>query len=543
MVTTRQSQHLFPALAVLFFLIGGAVFLPAAWAQGNVEAVEETRLDHEIDRWFGNIIDHYLAPVLFASVYEFEKVDGDGRPVLGEDGTPQTSGFPLIVVVLVAGGLFFTIRYGFVNIRLFFHAIRVVRGHYDDPEDAGEISHFKALTSALAATVGLGNIGGVAVAITTGGAGAVFWMWVTAIFGMSMKFSSCTLAQLYRRFKEDGHVLGGPMVYLKDGLRERAPAWISWVGYIFSPLFAILTIMAAFGGGNMYQSNQTYEVMRQVFGFGDSEALPIAVGLLLFLLVGIVIIGGIKRIGEVTSKVVPAMCVGYVLVCLIVVVTNFRDVPAMLLSIPRSAFSLKAGLGGFLGIVIVGMQRAAFSNEAGLGSAAIAHAAARTNEPVREGLVAMLGPFIDTVVVCTMTALAILITGVHKEVAGMGGVEITARAFGSVHGLFPYFLVVAVFIFAYSTLISWSYYGERAVEYLTGPYSPHAVGAYRIVYCLVAAVGPLLSLTNVITFADMMLLSMAFPNILGMVLLSGRVRQLKNDYEERLAHGEMQVLR
>jgi len=281
-------------------------------------------------------------------------------------------------------------------------------------------------------------------------------------------------------------------------------------------------------------------VMRQVFAFNDSEAIQLSVGLVLSILVGVVIIGGIKRIGDVTSKLVPSMCVGYILICLVIICANYREVPALLLSIPMKAFTWQAGIGGFLGIAIQGMKRAAFSNEAGLGSAAIAHAAARTNEPVREGLVAMLGPFIDTILVCTMTALAILSTGVHKGVEGVGGAEITAYAFADVHPWFPYFLAVAVFIFAYSTLISWSYYGERAVEYLTGPYSPHAIGAYRVAFCIVAAAGPLLSLSNVVNFADMMLLSMAFPNILGMVLLSGRVRQMKNDYLRRLNSGEMQ---
>jgi len=538
MPATRRSAFLI-SIAALMLCCSAFPQSTDAGPDAAQEA-ERTRLDHEVDALFGEIVGDYLAPVLFYPVLEFDEMGLDGEPVLDEEGNPVQSGFPLIVAVLVAGGLFFTFRYGFVNIRLFAHAIRVVRGHYDDPNDAGEITHFKALTSALAATVGLGNIGGVAVAITAGGPGAVFWMWVTAVFGMSMKFSSCTLAQLYRRFKEDGHVLGGPMVYLKDGIKDRAPWWISWIGYVFSPVFAVLTIMAAFGGGNMYQSNQTYEVMRQVFGFGDSEAIKIGVGLVLFMLVGVVIIGGIKRIGEVTSKIVPTMCVGYVLICLVIVLANFHEVPAMLLAIPSQAFTLKAGIGGFLGIAVSGMKRAAFSNEAGLGSAAIAHAAARTDEPIREGLVAMLGPFIDTIIVCTMTALAILSTGIHTDIEGIGGAEITAQAFGTVHGMFPYFLAVAVFVFAYSTLISWSYYGERAVEYLTGRYSPHAVGAYRIVYCFVAAAGPLLSLSNVIDFADMMLLSMAFPNILGMVLLSGKVRRLLIDYQERLASGEMQ---
>lgn len=453
-------------------------------------------------------------------------------------------GIPLIIIVLVGGGIFYTFRYGFVNLRLFPHAFAVVRGKYDDPNDKGEISHFQALTSALAATVGLGNIAGVALAITAGGPGAIFWMWLTAFFGMSMKFSSCTLAVVYRIFREDSHVkggphvIGGPMVYLRLGMKDRWPR-LAWIGAILSPMFAIITIMAAFGGGNMFQTNQTYSVIAEIFQLQDEPILQPAVGLVMMALVGLVIIGGIKRIGEVTSKLVPAMCVGYVIVCLIIVGNHIDKVPALLFAIVDQAFSSEAMYGGFLGVMLQGMRRAAFSNEAGLGSAAIAHAAVKTNEPIREGLVAMLGPFIDTILVCTMTALAILITDAHLTTEDMRGISITAQAFGSVHAFFPYFLAIAVFIFAYSTLISWSYYGERAVEYLFGRYGGTAVGAYRALYLLIAFVGPSLALNSVVDFADMMLLSMAFPNILGMLLLSGKVRELKNDYIRRLKSGEM----
>ena len=449
------------------------------------------------------------------------------------------TGIPLIICVLVLGGFFFTLRYGFINVRLFGHAIAVVRGHYDDPRDKGEISHFQALSSALAATVGLGNIAGVAVAITAGGPGAVFWMWITALFGMSMKFSSCTLAQVYRTFKPDGHVLGGPMVYLKVGIKERVPA-MAWFGAVLSPLFAVLTVFAAFGGGNMFQTNQTYNAINEIFNLQEHPVVKPAVGLIMAILVGVVIIGGIKRIGEVTSKLVPAMCLGYVLVCLAIVFVNYAAVPAMFVDIVSQAFTGPALFGGFLGVLIQGMKRAAFSNEAGLGSAAIAHAAAKTEEPIREGLVAMLGPFIDTIIVCTMTALAILASGVHLEAEGLAGVSITAKAFADVSVFFPYFLAVAVFIFAYSTLLGWSYYGERAIEYLFGE---KGIGPYRTAYVLVAILGPLVSLNNVVAFADMMLLSMAFPNILGMILLSGKVNDMKKAYIKRLKSGEMKMMR
>jgi len=485
------------------------------------EAIEEATaktvdIQQQIDAVFGWIVGNILAPVLFYNVF----------------------GVPLIIVVLVSGGIFFSTRYRYINVRMFRHAIDVVRGRYDDPNDPGEISHFKALTSALAATVGLGNIAGVALAITAGGPGAIFWMWLTAFFGMSMKFSSCTLAQVYREVDEDGHVMGGPMVYLKKGIAEQVPS-LAWLGAIFSPLFAVLTIFASFGGGNMFQTNQTYSVISHIAGLDELPIFKPIFGILMAILVGVVIIGGIKRIGDVTSKLVPAMCLGYVAICLLIVIANFSAVPPMFLSIFTQAFSPEAAFGGFIGVLVQGMKRAAFSNEAGLGSAAIAHAAAKTKEPVREGLVAMLGPFIDTIVVCTMTALAILITGAHLGDESGDGVQITARAFETLSPHFTWFLAVAVFVFAYSTLIAWSYYGERAVAYLFGK---KAVGPYRIAYVLVAIVGPMLSLGSVVDFADMMLLSMAFPNIIGMLFLSGKVKQMKQDYIARLKSGEIKPL-
>lgn len=508
-VTARVRAWSAPALLMLMHT--------AAHAQEATDGVIATTVDmqQQIDAVFGWIVGNILAPVLFFNVF----------------------GVPLIILVLVSGGIFFSTRYRYINVRLFRHAIDVVRGRFDDPNDPGEITHFKALTAALAATVGLGNIAGVALAITAGGPGAIFWMWLTAFFGMSMKFSSCTLAQVYREVDEDGHVMGGPMVYLKKGIRECVPS-MAWVGVIFSPLFAVLTIFASFGGGNMFQTNQTYAVISRIAGLEDLPIFKPIFGIIMAILVGVVIIGGIKRIGDVTSKLVPTMCIGYVAICLLIVIANFSAVPTMFLSIFTQAFSPEAAFGGFIGVLVQGMRRAAFSNEAGLGSAAIAHAAAKTDEPVREGLVAMLGPFIDTIIVCTMTALAILITGAHlgdaKETGD--GVIITAMAFESLSPHLTWFLAFAVFVFAYSTLIAWSYYGERAVEYLFGK---KAVGPYRITYVLVAIVGPMLKLNSVVDFADMMLLSMAFPNIIGMIFLSGKVKRMKQDYIDRLKSGDM----
>ncbi len=466
---------------------------------------------------------------------------------------------PMVLLVLILGGFFFTFRYGFVNFVLFKHSIDVIRGRYDKKDDRGEISHFQALTSALSATVGLGNIAGVAVAIAIGGPGAIFWMWCSAFFGMSMKFSSCSFAQLYRIVKPDGTVLGGPMVYLPQGIKEHFPK-LAPLGVVFGVMFAIFTVCASFGGGNLFQGNQTFSVVwgqtgipqnqpLGLLGLGLKDSLGFLFGIGMATLVGLVIIGGIRRIGEVTSLLVPIMCVFYCFVCLIILLVNIQDVPAMFASIFRSAFTHEAGLGGILGVAITGFRRAGFSNEAGLGSAAIAHAAARTEEPVREGVVAMLGPFIDTIVVCTMTALTILITkshidpatgGMYAEGTDIKGIELTANAFGSLGALMPVLLACAVVVFAYSTIISWSYYGERATESLVGE---RGIMPYRIVYVIAVAFGPIFTLESIINFADMMLFSMAFPNILGMALLSGIMIKKKNDYIRRLRSGEIKPVK
>ena len=460
-------------------------------------------------------------------------------PLLIDDHTA-----PLVLLVLIFGGIFFTIRFGFINVRLFSHSINVIRGKYDKPEDEGEITHFQALTSALSATVGLGNIGGVAIAIALGGPGAVFWMWCIAFFGMSAKFTSCSFAQLYRRVKPDGTVLGGPMVYLDEGISEYYPR-LSWLGKVFGYSFAIFTIGASFGGGNMFQGNQTFKIISGQFSIPQSYA-P-AFGVLMAILVAVVIIGGIKRIGEVTGKMVPLMCLFYCTCCLIIILTNASAVPAMITSIFASAFQPDAVFsGGMIGVLLMGARRAAFSNEAGLGSAAIAHAAARTEEPIREGIVAMIGPFIDTIIVCTMTALTILITNSHIDVAtGQPFVEsiakekdvaLTAAAFATLGSLVPYLLCLAVCVFAYSTMISWSYYGERSAEYLLGE---KWIPAYRVLFVFFVMLGPIISLKTVLDFSDMMLFSMAFPNIIGLILLSGALRKKADDYVRRLKSGEI----
>lgn len=462
-----------------------------------------------------------------------------------EPGVEQVEGpttIPLVLLVLIAGGIFFTFRFGFINLRLFRHAIDVIAGKYDKHDDDGEVTHFQALTSALSATVGLGNIASVAVAISLGGAGAVFWMWLVGFFGMCSKFSSCTLAQLYRRVKPDGSILGGPMIYLEQGLAEKAPG-LAPMGKVLAVMYAVFTMCAAFGGGNMFQGNQTFGMLKSQFPEIEQQHAWI-VGLVLGALVAAVIIGGIRRIGQVTSKLVPLMCLFYSIVCLVIIGLNWRSVPAVFSSIFTQAFQPDALYGGMMGVLILGAKRAAFSNEAGMGSASIAHAAAKTDEPVREGVVAMIGPFIDTIVVCTMTALAILVTNAHLDEgrvlteaeANAKGVEVTAAAFASLGSWLPYFLCVAVFVFAYSTMISWCYYGERAAEYLFGE---RGIPAYRVVYVGFVVLGPILTLKAVIDFSDMMLISMAFPNIIGSVILSGVVAAKLRDYVARLKSGSM----
>lgn len=539
-----RHLRLFPTFLCLLTTLSISILLPinAVAQDESVPNAEETELDFQekFNENFATYVNEPLGSVLFFSIYSTPTVDVDGNPVLGDDGEQLRNELPLIVVVLVLGGIFFTFRFGFINVRLFKHSVDIIRGKFDKPEDTGEISHFRALTAALSATVGLGNIASVAVAISLGGPGAVFWMWLTAFFGMSMKFSSCTLAHLYRRVGEDGRVQGGPMIYLEDGIKEVVPA-LAPLGKIFAVFFATLMIFAAFGAGNMFQANQTASVITLLFFEGnDSVALQLGIGIFMAFFAGIVLIGGIKRIGEITSKLVPTMCLFYCSVCAFIILSNIAEVLPTFASIFAGAFAPSAMFGGFIGVLVNGMKRAAFSNEAGLGSASIAHAAAKTDEPVREGIVAMIGPFIDTIIVCTMTALTILITKSHLGAGDLEGIEITATAFSQLGGIVPYFLCAAVFVFAYSTMISWGYYAERCVEYLFGERS---IMMFRFVYVFVIIISPLLSLSAILDFADIMLLSLAFPNIIGSAILAVKVKPLLDDYVRRLKNGEMKPVK
>lgn len=450
------------------------------------------------------------------------------------------TGMPLIVMWLMAGALFFTLRMGFINLRAFRHALGVVRGKFDDPREKGEVTHFQALTSALSATVGLGNIAGVTIAVTMGGAGAVFWMLVAGFFGMASKFVECTLAQMYRRVNANGTVSGGPMVYLTEGLKEMR---MTGLGRVLGILFAVLCIGGCLGGGNMFQANQSFSLIAATVGEAtgaDVTGYAWIYGLVLAALVGMVIVGGIKRIGRATSKIVPLMCGIYIAAAMFIIIANASLVPALLVRIFTEAFTGSALGGGLVGVLVIGVQRAVFSNEAGIGSAAIAHAAAKTKEPVREGIVALLGPFIDTIVIGLMTALVVLITGVtnNPAYAGIEGAALTSKAFGSVLGWFPYVLSGAVFLFAFSTMISWSYYGEKAWEHLFGPRSTLV---FKLLFLVCVFIGAVVNLGAVLTFTDIMIVMMAFPNVLGCVLLSGKVKRALDDYWRRFQAGEMET--
>lgn len=529
-----------------------AQLTPPAEPAAEVEAIEPetSAIGDLIDPIFTRI-NGVLAAVLFRSVtpegWTVDQVDRDGNPIIdpetGEQGKTRIE-IPFIVLVLAFGAIFFTIWFRFINVRGFKHSIDVIRGKFDNPEDEGEISHFRALTSALSATVGLGNIGGVAVAIQLGGPGAVFWMWVMALFGMTAKFSSCTLSQLYRKVNPDGTISGGPMYYLDLGLKAKGGFWAP-LGKVLAVMYAFMVMGGAFGGGNLFQSNQSFEALYSTFDVIKSDQHDWIFGLVMSVLVGLVIIGGIKRIGAATSKIVPAMCGIYVLASVYIIMQNLPKVPETFALIVQMAFTKNAYLGGAVYVMVQGIRRAAFSNEAGLGSAAIAHAAAKTDEPVREGIVAMIGPFIDTIVICTMTALVVIITGAWEDpsIPKSAGVALTTAAFGSAISWFPYVLTACIVLFAYSTMISWCYYGERGWIYLLDHLGEgvglRSVIIFRIVFLSFTFLGAVTSLGAVIDFSDMMILAMAFPNIVGSVILAPLVLVKVKDYWSRYTSGAM----
>lgn len=434
---------------------------------------------------------------------------------------------PLIVLWLVFGGLFFTIYFRFINVRGFVQAIRIVSGRYRKDSDPGEISQFQALTTAVSGTVGIGNIAGVAVAISVGGPGATFWLIVAGLLGMSTKFAECTLGVLYRREHPDGSVSGGPMYYLQRGLEDR-----QWprLGRVLGIFYAASMVIGCLGIGNMFQSNQAAAIITDVSGSTFLSENIWVIGLVMAVLVGVVIIGGIKSIANTTVRLVPSMAVLYVISAIVIIAINFDKVPGAINAIFVGAFAPDGIAGGMLGVVMLGFRRAVFSNEAGLGSAAIAHSTAQTKQPVSEGYVALLEPFIDTVVICTLTALVIITTIYEPSMSagGVSGIELTTRAFTSTISWSSVPLAIAACLFAFSTMIAWAYYGLKAFTYLAGDGRWQDIG-FKVFFCFFVFVGASVNLAAVIDLSDALVFVVAIPNLLGLYLMAPIVkRELEN---------------
>jgi AGCS family alanine or glycine:cation symporter len=482
--------------------LGLSVFAAPLWANG-------------FNDFFG-VVNGYLASALFFNV---------------------GFGMPFIVAWLIVGAVFLTVRMGFINLRLLGHSVRILRGKYARPDDEGEVTPFQALTTALSATVGLGNIAGVAIAVSIGGPGATFWMILAGLLGMTTKFTEATLAQTYREVRPDGHVMGGAMEYLSRGFSERG---LPGLGYGLAILFCILTIGGSLGAGNAFQVSQSLSAVQQSIPWFNEYSWVF--GVIMAFLVGIVIIGGIKRIAHVAEALVPTMVIIYLLAASWIILSNFGQVPAAFSAIISGAFSLEAGIGGLIGVIVQGFKRAAFSSEAGVGSAAIAHATAQSHYPVRQGIVALLEPFIDTVVICTMTALVIIITGVYNApehaalVEGSQGAALTSVAFGSVISWFPMVLSICVILFAYSTMISWSYYGERCWSFIFGE---RGSMIYKITFVVFIIIGSVTHAGNILDFSDLLILAMAFPNFIALYMFSGKVKGMLDEYLGKLKSGEL----
>jgi len=485
---------------------------------------QEKGLDQKIDEAFAPISDFFSNVVFF-----------------------QVGGYPFVILLLVGSAAFFTLYFGFPNIKYFSTAINVVRGKYDDLDNDessdskdGEVSHFQALATAVSGTVGNGNIAGVALAIALGGPGATFWMIICGLIGMSTKFVECTLGVQYRDVDENGVVYGGPMYYLSRGLKEKG---FENLGKITAVIFAICCIGGSFGGGNAAQSNQATVVVKQLLGLESTSAGAI-IGVVMAILVGIIIIGGIKRIASVTEKVVPFMAVLYLFACMYILLMNFTLIDDAISLIVTEAFNPTAmGVGGVIGVLMVGFKRAAFSNEAGAGSASIAHSAVKTKYAASEGLVALLEPFIDTVVICTMTALVIVIFnfGGYFEYGGDGlgtvmidgvpyeGAGITSQAFAEYIPFSDVFLTVAVVLFAISTMISWSYYGLQSWKYLFGRGNLADI-TYKLLFCTFIVIGAAASMNSIWAFSDAMIFAMVFPNMVGLFFLFPVVKKELEKY-------------
>ena len=453
-------------------------------------------------------------------------------PIFGVD-------VPLIIVWLIGAAVFFTVYFNFLNFTGFRHAISLVKGDYSSGKDAGEVNHFQALSTALSGTVGIGNIGGVAILITIGGPGAVFWMILAGLVGMSTKFVECVLGVMYRKINPDGSISGGPMYYLEKGLTARGfSAAAKPLGYFY----ALAMVIGSMGIGNMFQSNQAFEQFVFITGGADSWFADKGwlFGIIIALLVGLVIIGGVKSIAKVTEKLVPFMALAYVGFAITIILMNADKISWAFQAIISQAFSPEGMTGGMIGVMMLGFKRAAFSNEAGLGSASIIHSAVKTNEPITEGYVALLEPFIDTVVICTMTALVILTTVYEPALVGSGvqGVELTSSAFAQNISWSAIPLSFIAILFAFSTMISWSYYGLKGWTYVFKE-STVAENIFKIIFCCFIAIGCMVQLDAVLDFSDAMIFVVALPNIIGLYLLAPVVKRELKSYQQRLKSGEI----
>lgn len=512
----RGSRFINSPLFLSVGLVAGLFFTLSASAFGEQQlSPAPAGVFDRVDAFAGTVAG-FIAKYLFYDIY----------------------GFPFIVLWLIIGAVFLTIRMNFVSLWGLKHAVMLTTGKYDDPTDVGEVSHFQALATALSATVGLGNIAGVAIAISVGGPGATFWMIVAGFLGMSSKMVECTLGQMYRHTRADGRIMGGAMYYLSQGL---ADIGLKPLGKILAPMFCLLCIGASFGGGNAFQVNQSYNgVVHSIPYLADHAWLY---GLVMVVLAAIVILGGIKRIAGTADKLVPLMCLIYVAAAIWILISNSQRIPAAFAEIINGAFNPQSIQGGIIGVIVTGFKRASFSNEAGIGSAAIAHSAAKTDYPVSEGLVALLEPFIDTIVICTMTALVIVITGAWNNpqyanyVTNQNGAGLTSAAMGEQISFFPYVLSLSVFLFAFSTIISWSYYGERCWAYLFGDRSSII---YKILFLTCTFLGAVVSPKNILDLSDLAILSMAFPNMLGLFLLHAKVRRALFDYWKLYREGKLE---
>ncbi|HHO42023.1 MAG TPA: alanine:cation symporter family protein [Epsilonproteobacteria bacterium] len=454
-------------------------------------------------------------------------------------GMLENTSLPFIVVWLIIGAIYLTFRFGFINVRVFRHAFDILIGKYKTPQDKGEISSFQSLTTALSATVGLGNIAGVAIAISVGGPGATFWMIVAGFFGMSVKFSEATLAQIYRQTRPDGKIMGGGMQYLSKGLEAKGYLKL---GKVLAIAFAIFTIGGSLGAGNVFQASQ---VMGALTPYVPTlQTNPIIFGLVLGGIIGFVIIGGLKRIATTAAKIVPFMAIVYLTISLWIIGVHASEIPNAVMLIVSEAFNPTAATGGAIGVILVGFQRAVFSSEAGIGSAAIVHATATVKYPVRQGFVALYEPFIDTIVICTITALVIILTGVYDPngayqelIAANQGAALTSAAHASVVWWFPWVLNVVIVLFAFSTMIAWSYYGERSWTYLFGE---RYTLLYKLIFIGFTILASLTSAKILLDFSDLLLLAMALPNLIGIYILRGDIAKELKSYMAKLKSGELE---